>query len=68
MGESVFYEVCNLVLLMELESETWTEFRVSALGLDTAHMEILEAKKVTKGLRKKFLEYKKLEVRKEKWG
>lgn len=22
MGESVFYEVCNLVLLMELESET----------------------------------------------
>lgn len=30
MHDSAFYEVCYLVQFMELESETWTEFRVSA--------------------------------------
>lgn len=50
--DSAFYEVFSLVQFMELESETWTEFRVSAVGLGTAHMGIIEAKKVAKRVKK----------------
>lgn len=52
MGESVFYEVHNLVHLMELESGTWTESRASVVSLDAVHMETIEAKKVAKRVKK----------------